>query len=419
MKKILISILLVCFPILSIADNKEGIKFENGSWSDIVLKAKKEKKIIFFDCYTSWCGPCKRLSGEVFTLSDIGNFFNNHFINCKMDMEKGDGILLQKQFHVGAYPTLLWVDSKGNIIHRALGFMSGDKLLENAQTALKGGTFNAGLDERYNKNKNKPEIVKEYLNVLKATSDSRVRAVTQQYLSIIPKEQYLDNENFEMIASKVRDPFSSVITYIINNRDIFDKKFSKERVTGVINEKYTQFADSLLWQVKEGNPFDEILFNKLINLMEERNFESRAEVVENTRIKVLEYTNKWEEYAYKIDSLIKTGFYNNLDSRRFKQWYKPVIMSNSHDKAVLSHAVEWLEKCYAADDSFSMYVYTSYWEDKITLLERIGDRPSELNQAKIELNLIKQFKPKQEIADKEKMEKLLKMTSFINNEKAR
>ncbi len=414
MKKIITLLLLTVYSLLSYADNTEGIKFESGSWAEITSKAKKAKKLIFIDCYTSWCGPCKRLASEIFTLSDVGSFFNSHFVNYKVDMEKGEGVTLQKLFHVGAYPTLLWVDYKGNIIHRILGFTKAENLLSQAGAALKGGNFNTDLEKRYNDNKNNPEIVKEYLNALTSMSDSRVRAVTQHYLSLIPKEQYLDKDKFEMIASKVRDPFSSIITYIIDNRAEFNKKFTEERVTSVINSNYEKFADSLVWKVKEGNKFDEALFNKLIALMKERNFESGAEVIENTRIKVFEYMNDWGEYANKIDSLVKACFYTNLDSKRYRQWYQPVVKSNCKDKAVLLNAIEWMEKCYEMDVSFSMYMYISYWEDKITLLERMDNMSAKLNQAKIELALIEKFKPKQEIADKEKMEKLLKIMSFIN-----
>jgi len=413
MKKIITVLLLTIYSLFSYADNKEGIKFEDGSWSEITAKAKKEKKLIFIDCYTSWCGPCKRLASEIFTLSDVGSFFNSHFVNYKVDMEKGEGVTLQKLFHVGAYPTLLWVDYKGNIIHRILGFTKAENLLSQAGAALKGGNFNTDLEKRYNDNKNNPEIVKEYLNALTSMSDSRVRAVTQHYLSLIPKEQYLDKDKFEMIASKVRDPFSSIITYIIDNRAEFNKKFTEERVTSVINANYEKFADSLVWKVKEGNKFDEALFNKLIALMEERNYEARSQVVEDTRIKVLEYNKEWQEYVNKIDSLIKKGFYKDPDSRTYQQWYKPLIDNNCKDKEVLSYALLWLEKSYEKNDSFSMSAYITYWESKIKILETMGDKTAELEKAKIELTLIKEFMIKQEVAYKEQTKKMMQMQSLM------
>lgn len=35
---------------------------------------KKEKKLIFVDCYTSWCGPCKMLAKNVFTQDKVADF---------------------------------------------------------------------------------------------------------------------------------------------------------------------------------------------------------------------------------------------------------------------------------------------------------------------------------------------------------
>ena len=69
-------------------------------------QAKKENKLIFMDCYTSWCGPCKMLAKEVFTDPDVAAFFNEKFVNAKVDMEKGEGPALKKQYGVNAFPTL-------------------------------------------------------------------------------------------------------------------------------------------------------------------------------------------------------------------------------------------------------------------------------------------------------------------------
>jgi uncharacterized protein YyaL (SSP411 family) len=60
------------------------------------FKAKKENKLIFVDAYASWCGPCKLMVKNIFPLKTVGDYYNSHFINAKIDMEKGEGIELAK-----------------------------------------------------------------------------------------------------------------------------------------------------------------------------------------------------------------------------------------------------------------------------------------------------------------------------------
>jgi len=112
---------------------KEGMVFTEGTFSEICTKAKKEKKNIFFDAYASWCGPCKLLKRDVFTTKTAGDYFNKKFINVAMDMENGEGAALAPAFQITAYPTLLILNHKGEIIARTMGYQSAEKLIEFAK----------------------------------------------------------------------------------------------------------------------------------------------------------------------------------------------------------------------------------------------------------------------------------------------
>ena len=67
---------------------QEGIHFEPLTFEQAKAKAKAEKKLIFMDCYTSWCGPCKYMTEQVFTRKEAGTYFNPRFISVKFDMER-------------------------------------------------------------------------------------------------------------------------------------------------------------------------------------------------------------------------------------------------------------------------------------------------------------------------------------------
>ncbi len=122
MRKLLIlSLVLSLFNGILFGANDEGVKFENLPFKEVLAKAKKAKKPIFLDCYTSWCGPCKWVAQNIFTDKVAGKFFNSNFINVKIDMEKGEGPELGKKYDVKAYPTFLILDSDGVEISRILG----------------------------------------------------------------------------------------------------------------------------------------------------------------------------------------------------------------------------------------------------------------------------------------------------------
>lgn len=90
--------LIVCIFALSINATGMGLNFLHGlTWAEAVTKAKSENKLIFIDFYTQWCGPCMNMAQTVFSLPEVGYYYNNTFINLKIDAEDGEGITLAKK----------------------------------------------------------------------------------------------------------------------------------------------------------------------------------------------------------------------------------------------------------------------------------------------------------------------------------
>lgn len=111
-----------------------GIQFVDLPWAKVLEKAKKENKLIFFDAYASWCGPCKMMQKNVFTRKDVGDYFNTTFINVKKDMEVGEGPQLANMYPIEGYPTLFFVNGNGKLVTSHLGaIMDGPELIKFAK----------------------------------------------------------------------------------------------------------------------------------------------------------------------------------------------------------------------------------------------------------------------------------------------
>jgi thioredoxin 1 len=109
--------------------SESGIQFTTISFQEALKLAKKEKKNIFLDAYASWCGPCKMLKRNVFTQQEVGDFFNKNFINMAIDMEQGEGPQLAQKYRVQAYPTLLFINDKGEVVGNAVGYHKAEDLI--------------------------------------------------------------------------------------------------------------------------------------------------------------------------------------------------------------------------------------------------------------------------------------------------
>jgi thioredoxin 1 len=109
---------------------EKGIEFHQGSWSEALKKAQQEKRPIFLDVYATWCGPCKLLKARTFPNNEVGEFYNANFINVAVDGEKGEGLELARKYKVKGYPTLLFIDSEGNIIAQTAGYRNPKQFIQ-------------------------------------------------------------------------------------------------------------------------------------------------------------------------------------------------------------------------------------------------------------------------------------------------
>ncbi|MFC0186097.1 Thioredoxin-like [Pseudarcicella hirudinis] len=116
-------------------EGSEGILFFKGTFKEALAKAKKENKKIFMDCYTTWCGPCKKLKSSVFPDKNLAAYINQNYVSIAVDYENGEGPAISQLYPVEGYPTLYFLDSNGKVKKTFVGLPSGgaSELLSFAQ----------------------------------------------------------------------------------------------------------------------------------------------------------------------------------------------------------------------------------------------------------------------------------------------
>lgn len=211
----------------------QGIQFENpGAWKQVVRKAAKEKKLLFVDCYTDWCGPCYAMAKTVFTQDTVGRFFNTHFVNAKFEMEKNaDGKMLKERYRVEAYPTMLFIDPvTGDEVYRLIGQRTPEGLLEHAAVALDPQRNTAGLARRYAAGERTPEFLLQYHRALSDAALPGSREIALEYLDALDVEQLAAPAAWGLFVRYVSDPLAKPFRLVLSARERFDALAGKETV---------------------------------------------------------------------------------------------------------------------------------------------------------------------------------------------
>jgi thioredoxin 1 len=144
MKSIITLLLLALFSVglmsvtrLAADEPETAIKFFNGTYKEALAEAKKQNKLIFIDTYVYWCGPCKLLKQYTFANKVVGNYYNEHFINLAIDIDKGDGPEIAAKYKVNRFPTLIITDDEGKQITYTVGYIMPSDFLGFGQHAVK------------------------------------------------------------------------------------------------------------------------------------------------------------------------------------------------------------------------------------------------------------------------------------------
>ncbi|MFD0837341.1 thioredoxin family protein [Mariniflexile aquimaris] len=113
---------------------------------------KKTPKKIMMDVYTNWCGPCKMLDKNTFRNADVVKYVNANYYAVKFNAEGNEKVNykgksytnpgykpelvnsrnsaheLSRLLQIQAYPTIVFLDEKGDVIAPIRGYQSPPQL---------------------------------------------------------------------------------------------------------------------------------------------------------------------------------------------------------------------------------------------------------------------------------------------------
>jgi thioredoxin-related protein len=340
MKKMIFSVLVACV-VLTSAFAQTGIDFQHGTWAETLAKAKAENKLVFLDAYTSWCGPCKWMTANVFPNDTIGTFFNKNFVSAKLDMEKGEGTKVAAKYRVQAYPTYLFINGEGEVVHQAAGAMGVQRFLALAQDANNPAKQMGALDKRFKNGDRDPQFLFD-MAYAKSNAAADPTPYANAYLEV--QKDWAKPDAQKVIFDMIDDPTHKGFQYMIDHRKAFETAFGAR---GVANKLSACLAGQVVTIVNT-NPKDG--WEKATNFY--RGYFGDEAEQRIADFKIEHYTtigDKKKANEAMGDYIEK---YAKDDWSRLNEAAWAIFEDPNSDKKALAKAIKWAEKSVKVNSNY-------------------------------------------------------------------
>lgn len=255
MKKTLSSILLGL--TLATSTVTAQTNFRSIDFNEAVKQSQAENKLVFIDFYTDWCGPCRKMSKEVFPQKQVGDYFNSQFVCIKLNAEK-EGKELAQQFEVKAYPTFVIADQQGKAKVTITGAFPADAFVAKVKNELNPEMTPERMKQRYDSGERTPELVDAYaMSFMEQKKLDEGYKIIDDYFNSLTDKQKLSADNLFVFTRYTFDVSDPKCQFWTKNVEKADSK-TKEAALAHLQKLYHSATSTYL----SGYIFAENKFNE-------------------------------------------------------------------------------------------------------------------------------------------------------------
>lgn len=235
-------IAVLVLTILTTFGATAQIKFEHMTLDQAKAKAKLEKKPIFVDVHATWCGPCKRMAATAFVDPAVSKYYNEHFINVKIDGEKEaeGGPKTMQEYGISAYPTLLYINADGTLSRKLVGGQEATTLLKRGKEVVDPNSSPL-LQARkvYYASKKETADLKTYITVMIADEADSTDIFAQSYYTTAKTINLADQVDLFVFYKSEHNSTSVNGLYFLEHFDSFPPNIVADKIKEWINQSFS------------------------------------------------------------------------------------------------------------------------------------------------------------------------------------
>lgn len=242
LKFVMISLLFITQSFTKVKagnDNSPGIKFRSLTLEQAVEAAKAENKKVFVHGFADWCHYCMYMIDSVYPDKEVADFFNTNFVSIRIDYEK-EGKEMNRTLKIHTFPTMLFYDSNGELLHRAAGRRYKQPFMELGREAMDPRRQMRTYKNKYDSLTATPAEVQFYFR-MQEMAGMDAQLLIDDYLKKQPDAEFTNTNNWRIIYDIIKDPTLSVMQRILANKKEFEKKYTADSINNKLINLYNKY----------------------------------------------------------------------------------------------------------------------------------------------------------------------------------
>lgn len=254
----------------------------------------------------------------------VGYYYNNTFVNLKIDAEEGEGVTLAKKYGVRSYPTYAFIDpATEEIVHRSSSRQSAEQFIQTGKDATIPAQRSFYLQEQYANGNRERAFLINYINYNHSVyARDNVQKAFEELLKGGAK--LTDPDIWEVYVNNISG-ITPYLKQVSDNYADFCQRFGKKAVDAKL-AKETTYGDLAAIEALcdyEGKDFNCKMI-RINNSVNAKNYDAAATQIDamiaDPNVDQQELISRLKFIArlsYKVDELPDSWFYKCVDYLRY------------------------------------------------------------------------------------------------------
>lgn len=243
---LLVTCLAIWINSQSISIQAKGIDFFTGKLEEAHSQAKNQKKFLFIHAYVEDYQPCQNMERNIFTHQTVATYYNEHFVNYKVNVNSPIGKRFKEQHKVLLVPSLLYFDLSGNLLYETCGEFTSEELVTIGEKVLRKTKVSLdAMIRQFDSGYKNPTFLYDLSYELKRQGRP-YRKVADEYIT--QKKLYKANfehlQDIQFIYDFSDNVYGKAMDILLKNKTFFQEKYGIEHINRKITEAIKSSADA-------------------------------------------------------------------------------------------------------------------------------------------------------------------------------